>query len=329
MRLFLVILLMFSSLATAHGKSAKEIVLTSDNTIVLNSAFTGKSVAGLIKQAKKLDADMKSGYPIYLFLDTPGGSIQAGLELVEYLNGLNRPIHTITLFAASMGWQLLQHLGKRYVLKYAQLMSHKARGGFSGEFGGGGSQVDSRYSFYLRRLNLMDQKTVDRTSGIKTLKNYQSEYDNELWLNGAEAVKHGYADEVVTVKCSKGLTGTRDTNVRFMGMSLLVQYDKCPLVTSPVGIRANIRTNKGYIDLDKFMATGGKFGKLCDPYDRPAQVNYDGKVVREATKADTCMMDRELTLESIDKAIETEYKKIRNNKRGIIRMSFGSFIQEL
>ena len=112
-----------------------------------------------------MDASLKSGYPIYLFLNTPGGSIQAGLELIEGLNGINRPIHTVTLFAASMGWQLVQHLGTRYVLKYGVLMSHKARGQFSGEFGGGASQMDARYGLWLKRVHIME--TLQYTRGKK------------------------------------------------------------------------------------------------------------------------------------------------------------------
>jgi ATP-dependent protease ClpP protease subunit len=108
------LLLILAMLMTASLTMAKEIKLTKDNVLVLDQAFTGPSVAKLIQEARQKDADLKSGYPMYLFLNTPGGSIQAGLELIEALKGLNRPIHTITLFAASMGWQLLQHLGDRY-----------------------------------------------------------------------------------------------------------------------------------------------------------------------------------------------------------------------
>ena len=61
--------------------SAKELNLSEDNALILAEAFTSSSVAKLIQEAAKMDANLKSGYPIYLFLYTPGGSIQAGLEL--------------------------------------------------------------------------------------------------------------------------------------------------------------------------------------------------------------------------------------------------------
>jgi ATP-dependent Clp protease protease subunit len=324
MRLLTIIFTLLLSLASVQ---AKEIILTKDNTIVLSTGFSGASVADLIGQAKQLNADLKSGYPIYLFLDTPGGSIQAGLELIEYLEGLNRPVHTITLFAASMGFQLVQHLGKRYVLKYGVLMSHKASGGFRGEFGGNGSQLDSRYRFYLRRLDLMDKQTVSRTNGKKTLKQYQLEYDNELWLNGAEAVKFGYADEVVTIKCDQTLKGITERQERFFGFSVTLGFDRCPIVTSPVSSEASVRTNYGYMSLDKFMSSGGKFGKNCDK-ESEELTDWSGNVVG-SKKADLCLMDESLTLEKIQNTIKKQSNEIRNKKRNVVRMSFSNFVSEL
>ena len=142
-------------------------------------------------------------------------------------------------------------------------MSHKASGGFRGEFGGGNSQIDSRYGLWLRRLGMMDQQTVDRTNGKKTLKQYQSEYDNELWLNGDEAVRNGYADEVVSVKCGQSLAGVNSKNIRYFGFNLKLSFDNCPIRTYPVSVTASMRTNKGYVLLDDFMAKSGKFGKKC------------------------------------------------------------------
>lgn len=326
---FLLIVLAFFSISMANATARKEIVLTKDNTLILNQAFTGQSVSTLIGQAKKLDANMKSGYPIYLFLNTPGGSVQAGLELIEFFRGVNRPVHTITLFAASMGWQLVQNLGQRYVLQYGVLMSHKASGGFRGEFGGGGSQLDSRYHLWLRRLGMLDQQTVDRTNGKKTLKQYQSEYDNELWLNGAEAVERGYADAVVNIRCDNTLEGTTSNEVRAFGFNIAVDFDKCPLRTSPVSVTSELRTNKGYMSLDKFMSSGGKFGKRCRAENSLPTKDWNGNVAKTGSPAELCLMDTELTLVKIQKAIEATRSDVRSKNTKIVRMSFGNFVTEL
>jgi ATP-dependent Clp protease protease subunit len=309
---------------TSVNVNAKEILLTKDNTLVLDEAFSSRSVAGLITRAKQMDADLKSGYPIYLFLNTPGGSIQAGLELIEALKGLNRPVHTITLFAASMGWQLLQHLGTRYVLEFGVLMSHKAAGGFSGEFGGGGSQIDSRYGLWLRRLDLMDKQTVARTKGKKTLAQYRAEYDNELWLNGEEAVKNGYADEVVSVRCSKELNGTKTSSINFFGMSINIEVSECPIITGPVSVKSRIRTNKGFKTVDEFLNEGGKFDKTCRAEAEEDLINtFDGTLLKKGRPAELCAADPELTLEKVQEKQE-EIAGGFYQKKNIVKMNFSA-----
>lgn len=325
MRLFLILAMLLTSMVSMANEK-KEIVLTSDNTIVLSTAFTGSSVSELIEKAREMDANLGSNYPMYLFLDTPGGSIQAGLELIEFMNGLNRPVHTVTLFAASMGWQLVQHLDKRYVLKYGVLMSHKARGGFQGEFGGDGSQIDSRYGLWLRRLSMMDQQTVDRTNGKKTLKQYQSEYDNELWLNGAEAVKSGYADEVVSIKCDSTLSGSNDKQIVLgFGFVINASFDKCPIRTYPSSVSAMVRTNKGYVELNKFLADGGKFGKNCIRRGQNEGKDYYGNDV-PAVEAELCAADPKLTLNDLKQNLKQVKYNLSNKNNKAIKMSFTNFI---
>ena len=242
---------------TVQAKGIPTLKLTTDNTITLNGPVTNKSVQEVELAAKELDATLKSGYPIYLVLNTPGGSIQSGLELIEFLNSLNRPVRTVTIFAASMGWQIVQHLGNRYILNYGVLMSHKASGGFSGEFPG---QLDSRLSFWKRRLYLMDKVTVARTKGKQTLKSYYGMMENELWLGGQDSVRLGYADRVIKMSCSKQLADKRQiiTITTFFG-SFKLKFSACPTVTGPVGVVAMIRTNQGLMTVEEFNKKGGVF----------------------------------------------------------------------
>lgn len=269
--LILTLMLMPAAFAAKSGK-VQEIVLTDENTISLRTAFTDDSVGRLIAEADKLNSRLPSGQPIYLFLRTPGGSIQAGLELFEYLKGLNRPVHTITLFAASMGFQTVQQLGNRYILKYGILMSHRASGGFQGEFGGEASQMDSRYGLWLRRIQLLDKETVARTRGKQTLKSYQAAYANELWLNGEEAVQQGYADAVVTVKCHASLENkTEDYDIRDFFASATVTVSRCPMKTGILDVKANVVTNKGPMALNQFLAVNPEF-KSCQQVSEEQQM---------------------------------------------------------
>lgn len=257
----------------AQAAAVKKIVLTSDNTLSLNDAVTGASVAEVITKAKELDSDNlygavtgKNREPIYFFLRTPGGSIQAGLEMFEALNGLNRPVNTITSFAASMGFQTVQNLGKRYIVQSGVLMSHRASGGFEGQFGGQKpSPMDSQKNFWEQRLQEMDEKTVERSKGKQTLASYQAQYAPDMWLTGSQAVAQGYADEIVQVQCDSSLAGTTTKSVNFMGLiNINYDLDNCPLNSTPMNIRiSRIATNKGDMDFAKFQAAGGGYGIDC------------------------------------------------------------------
>ena len=316
------ILGVFFALLLSMSVSAKEIKLTADNTAVLRQSFNSASVTALKKDLLALDANLKSGYPIYLVLYSPGGSIQKGLELFEFVKGLNRPVHTVTIFAASMGFQTVQSLGKRYILKYGVLMSHKARGGFSGEFGGGLSQLDSRYGMWLKRIDMLDKVTVARTNGKQTLKSYRASYDNELWLNGPEAVEKGYADEVVTVSCDATLSSKESSQVFDLGFfKVNVTFSACPIITSPLKVSLSLLTNKGYMSVEKFLESNGKFGKSCNEKAIPTSKDYYGNVVK-GTEAQTCAYDKEITYESLTKKLEEKQSFLNRDLRNSVEYSY-------
>lgn len=251
MKYFLIALLMSS---TAY---AKDITLTSDNHIVLDDVVDSVSTANVVQQAYALDSKLKSDDPIFLVLDTPGGSIDAGLNMIQSLNSLNRPVHTITIFAASMGFQTAQGLGTRYILPGGILMSHKARGEFQGEFPG---QLDSRYGFWLKRLARIDEQVVKRSNGKLTAKSYRDLYENEWWGEGADAVALGLADEVIAVKCDHSLSsGTKNAAFNFMGFTIMLAKSRCPTNNGILGIQAFLQTNQGLMKLEDFLAKGGSF----------------------------------------------------------------------
>jgi ATP-dependent protease ClpP protease subunit len=214
--------------------AANSVTLTKDNTIVMNSYFDQESVAKVAAKAREQDAKIPSGEPLYLIIDSGGGSIEAGIELIENLNTLNRPVHTVTIFSASMGFQTVQGVkGSRLVLENGTLMSHRARGGFSGEFPG---QLDSRYAHYLKRVQRLDKKAVSRSGGKQSDKSYADAISNEMWCDGADCVALGYADQVIVASCDQSLKGVSNLLVdRFMYMGhtveIVEQHSNCPSIT--------------------------------------------------------------------------------------------------
>ena len=244
--LVILTLALVPKMSVSKDNSPETTTLSKSNTLILNSVVEGESVSEIIAKAKELDNTLNSGKGkiiknndhLYLFLNTPGGSIQAGLELIEALKGIGRPIDTVTLFAASMGFQIAQGLNDRLILKNGVLMSHHAAGEFGGSFGGvHPSQVDSRYALWLDRVKELDEQTVSRTNGKQTYESYTKQYDHEMWLTGTKSVEQGYADRVVLVKCDTTLAGVSTKHVSFMGLDIQYDLDNCPINTSPMNIR--------------------------------------------------------------------------------------------
>ncbi len=230
------------------------VVLTVDNTLSFNDYFYEESVSKLMKQARDLDSRVTSNDPIYLVINSPGGSIDDGLLLIQNLSTLRRPVHTITVFSASMGFQTVQGLGERLVLRDGTLMSHKPRGGFSGEFPG---QLDSRYAYYLKKVVRMDENVVKRTNGKHTLKSYRSLIENEYWCDGYDCVDQGFADKVVDPSCDKSLSGTKKVTLdRFMyaghTIELVVEYENCPININMLGYDIIIDKKALYDTKDEF-----------------------------------------------------------------------------
>lgn len=258
----------FDSIVNASDHN--RIVLTADNTVNLNGEINEQSVATAIQALQKLDSKNKSNKPIYLFIYSPGGDIQAGFELIEAAKGLNRPVNTITMFGASMAFQTVQNLGQRLVLKNGALMSHRAAGEFQGYFGGQTpSQLDSRYGFWVQRTKELDEQTVNRTNGKQTMASYQKQYSEETWLTGSQSVEEGYADNVVTVRCDNSLKGTETKTGNFMGIEFTYEISNCPLITAPLNVKISDKAKNDPRLVEEIKA------KFLDSFDLFKMINKE------------------------------------------------------
>lgn len=214
--------------------NAKSITLSADNAMLINGPIDSESVTAAMLKLQELNK-VETDEPIYLVMNSPGGSIYDGFDFIRYAETSRRKIHTITIFAASMAFQIVQAMDVRYMSSYSTLMSHKASGGFSGEFPG---QLDSRYNHVLSHLKEQDKKVVARTKGKQTLESYAKLIQNEYWADASKAIQDGFADEEVSMSCDESLEGTNSRVINLGLFSADVTFSNCPLITQPIAITA-------------------------------------------------------------------------------------------
>jgi len=132
--------------------------------------------------------------PIQMFINSPGGSIHAGLAIIDTMNFIKAPVYTIvTGLAASMGAAILSAgaKGHRMSLSNASIMLHQASSGDQGNI------QDLRVSLaYTERLNLRLMDMIAKNCG-KTLKQLEKDTIRDYWMFPEDAKTYGIVDEVV------------------------------------------------------------------------------------------------------------------------------------
>jgi ATP-dependent protease ClpP protease subunit len=235
-------LLLLPTLAFANNKN---IELNIFNSVPFNDSFNSRSVTRAIEKLKHLDGiKYLADKPIYLVLNSGGGSITAGLRLINFVKGMTRKVNTISHFSASMAFETVEQLGDRLAFESSILMSHKARGGVYGEYPG---QLDSRLTVNKRELDIMEKAVVNRTKGKHTLKSYRNLIENEYWCVSEDCIKQGFLDNIIVSSCDKSLGGSHIISEQFIDsgyvIKLIYEYSNCALQTAPLSFTALVNGN--------------------------------------------------------------------------------------
>jgi ATP-dependent Clp protease, protease subunit len=177
----------------------EHITLTSSNLVWINTQIDDGSVSKAITELAELDK-LQTTEPVYLFLETPGGSIDAGMSLIEFTKGMKRPVHSIVKQAASMGFIINMYLPKRYILSSGTLMSHRAKAGIQGQVYG---ELETRLEALHDYLTLIESHVAKRM-GV-SLTDYRTLVREEFYATGADAINHKVSDVIAEVSCDSTL----------------------------------------------------------------------------------------------------------------------------
>jgi ATP-dependent Clp protease protease subunit len=168
--------------------------LLMDRIIFLGTPIDDDVASIVIAQLLFLEAD-NAGRDIHIYINSPGGSVSAGLAIYDTMQFMTSPVNTICMgFAASMGCFLLAAgtKGKRSALPHARIMQHQPSGGAEGT--AADIELQAREILYLRgKLNSLMAKHTGRP-----LEEIARDFDRDRYMSAQEAVEYGIIDSVVT-----------------------------------------------------------------------------------------------------------------------------------
>lgn len=130
---------------------------------------------------------------IYLYINSPGGSVSAGLAIFDTINYIKCDVSTICIgIAASMGAFLLSSgtKGKRYVLPNSEVMIHQPLGGTQGQ--ASDIEIQARH---IQKIKEKINKILSERTGQKLLK-IEKDTDRDFYMSATEAVEYGIVDKV-------------------------------------------------------------------------------------------------------------------------------------
>ncbi len=144
---------------------------------------------------------------IWLYINSPGGSITAGMAIYDTMQYIKPDVATIAMgMAASMGQFLLSSgtKGKRYATPHTRVLMHQPSGGF----GGTATDVRINAELILHMKRVLAELTAEQTG--KTIEQINADADHDRWFTAQEALEYGFIDHVVANAGS--VTGSGGTN---------------------------------------------------------------------------------------------------------------------
>jgi ATP-dependent Clp protease protease subunit len=186
---------------TGRGERSYDIYsrLLKERIIFLHDQVDDNTANLIISQLLFLEAE-DSERDIYLYINSPGGVVTAGLAIFDTMNYIKSKVSTICMGqAASMGAFLLAagEKGKRYALPNARIMIHQPLGGAQGQ----ATDIEIQTKEILRLKKMLNTELATRTG--QKLSKIEKDTDRDFFMDPEEAVKYGLIDEVIRAPIQK------------------------------------------------------------------------------------------------------------------------------
>lgn len=180
---------------SSRGERAYDIYsrLLKDRIIMLSGPVTDELANSIISQLLFLDAQ-DSEKDIYLYINSPGGSVTAGLAIYDTMNFVKADVQTIVMgMAASMGSFLLTAgtKGKRFALPNAEIMIHQPLGGAQGQ----ATEIEIAARHILKTRERLNKILAERTG--QPIEVIEKDTDRDNFMTAQEAKDYGLIDEIM------------------------------------------------------------------------------------------------------------------------------------
>lgn len=180
---------------TGRGERSYDIYsrLLKDRIIFLGDEVNDATAGLVVAQLLFLEAD-DPDKDIYLYINSPGGSITAGMAIYDTMQYINPDVSTICIgMAASMGAFLLAAgaKGKRYALPNSEIMIHQPLGGTRGQ----ATDIEIHAKRILKMKDKLNQILSERTN--QPLEKIKMDTERDNFMEAIEAKEYGLIDEVI------------------------------------------------------------------------------------------------------------------------------------
>ena len=180
---------------TSRGERSYDIFsrLLNDRIIMLSDEINDATASLVVAQLLYLEGQ-DPDKDIHLYINSPGGSISAGMAIYDTMQYIKCDVSTICVgLAASMGSFLLAAgaKGKRYALPNSEIMIHQPLGGAKGQ--ASDIKIQADHILYIR--NRMNRMLSEMTG--QPLEVIERDTDRDNWMTADDAVRYGIVDKVV------------------------------------------------------------------------------------------------------------------------------------
>lgn len=170
-------------------------LLLSDRIIFINGLIDDLTANSVIAQLLFLDSQ-DSEKEISLYINSPGGSVTAGMAIHDTMRYIKAPAHTIGIgLAASMGALLLASGNTRSVLPHTKVMIHQPL--VSGGLGGKETDIKILAKDLTKTRRMVSEILAERCR--KPIKTVEQDIENDHYMSAQEALDYGICDSIISI----------------------------------------------------------------------------------------------------------------------------------